>query len=329
MSSIPQDTFNTLPMDVQQYITAIRQHSVTMEQQINQLTDAVAQGVAQHHHQSRAPKLPDPRTFDGNRNTRALQDYLYDVQQHFDNEPSKFSDERTKIRFAAAYLKGAARTWFQSLDEANQRLWNTYREYVHQLKQTFGELDPQSYWLKRWDSLQQRGPVASYLAEFNIIATHLDLTEEIKYHHFKKGLKSNILDQLALQPKPNTLEDLILLANQIDARLFEHQRQRFPTSSIRSNDIASKPRTSQDNPRPASNPRITWPNNQPIQPGCWTTPADNRMQVDNIQRYGPLTSQEKDRRRLHNLCLYCGKPGHMADQCNLKRKNTTHPTQGK
>ncbi|KAK0541817.1 hypothetical protein OC846_006931, partial [Tilletia horrida] len=35
----------------------------------------------------KAPKLPDPRTFNGSRNTRALSDYLYDVKQHFKVDP--------------------------------------------------------------------------------------------------------------------------------------------------------------------------------------------------------------------------------------------------
>jgi hypothetical protein len=34
-----------------------------------------------------------------------------------------------------------------------------------------------------------------------------------------------------------------------------------------------------------------------------------------------LTSEEKARRRALNLCLYCGNPGHIAMNCQVKKSN--------
>ena len=32
-------------------------------------------------------------------------------------------------------------------------------------------------------------------------------------------------------------------------------------------------------------------------------------------RRGPLTAEEKDRRRINNLCMYCGLAGHFVGEC--------------
>ena len=86
------------------------------------------------------------------------------------------------------------------------------------------ELDPVAYWLKRWDNVKQKGSVNAYLTEFSAIAANLSLTEQVKEHHFKKGLRPEVLDQLALLPKSKGFNDLVDMANQIDGRLFERDR---------------------------------------------------------------------------------------------------------
>ena len=40
---------------------------------------------------------------------------------------------------------------------------------------------------------------------------------------------------------------------------------------------------------------------------------------------GPLTREEKQRRRTQGLCLYCGKAGHLVKDCQAPGKKS-HPT---
>ena len=42
------------------------------------------------------------------------------------------------------------------------------------------------------------------------------------------------------------------------------------------------------------------------------------MEIESTQRRGPLSDAEKQRRRVHRLCLYCGRPGHIAVNCPHK-----------
>lgn len=223
MATLSAEDYNALPERVQQYLAAAQARIDVLREQMEALTPfgnavAAVQGP-------KAPKLPMPRTYSGSRNNRALRDWLYDVQQHFVNEPLKFVHGQTKIRFAASYLKGTARQWFQTIDESGSAPWGTdFEKFVKEIQRHFAELDPLAYWLKRWDNVKQKGSVNAYLTEFSAIAANLSLTEQVKEHHFKKGLSPEVLDHLALMPKPKDFNDLVAVANQIDGRLFERKR---------------------------------------------------------------------------------------------------------
>ena len=39
------------------------------------------------------------------------------------------------------------------------------------------------------------------------------------------------------------------------------------------------------------------------------------MEIDTTHRCGPLSEEEKQRRRANRLCLYCGGPGHIVVNC--------------
>ena len=327
MNSLSAEVVQSLPDEVQQVLQEAQAHINDLETRTAGLTRAFP---------PKAPKLPDPRTFNGNRNTRALDDYLYDLSQHFENIPEKFILERTKICYAGSFLKDTARLWFQTMDESSTEAWHMYNSFVVQLQSHFGQLDPQSYWLKRWDNLAQKGSLIAYHSDFTAIAAHLSLTPEIKYHHFYKGLKSNILDQLALQPKPKSFDDLVLLANQIDERIYEHACMKTNLSSTRHSSAQRQGPTQRPfnnfslrPSAPAPSPAC-WPNNQPMPAPRWTprpAPQYEPMQVDNIQRCGKPSEAEKQRRRNNNLCLFCAQARHPGDVCPQKHQQP--PKQGK
>ncbi|KAE8185224.1 hypothetical protein CF328_g7609, partial [Tilletia controversa] len=165
------------------------------------------------------------------------------------------------------------------------------------------------HWLVKWDSLQQKSSVSAYLSDFTAIASHLDLTDQIKVHHFKRGLKNDVLDQLALLPQPSDFDGLVKLANQIDARLFAQRRSK---STSQASSIQFKPKTSYKSTSVNIPVEV-----KPIASG----PVPR--QIDATQRRGPLTEAEKQRRRDNNLCLYCGGANHIANACPVKNSRSS------
>lgn len=47
----------------------------------------------------------------------------------------------------------------------------------------------------------------------------------------------------------------------------------------------------------------------------------NRANKKRQPRSGPLSEAEKQKRRAEGLCFYCGEPGHMIDDCEMRCKN--------
>lgn len=327
MSHPSQEVFNALPEDVRQYIQGIQGSHSSLEGQVKALRE-VNTALKSH---DRAPKLPDPRPYDGARNTRALRDYIYDLKQHFKNEPSKFSNDETKIRFASSFLRGTAKLWFQNLEEAGKAPWKDFDSYHEELSKTFAELDPLQYWQRKWDTLQQRTSVSQYLAEFTLVAAQLDLTEQIKRHHFEKGLKPNIRGQLALLTKPESFDELVKIANQIDARFFEHSRNRMGNpgqqlSTIQHN-FVKRYRPNPPSPPAAARP-LRWdqdPNmqidmlqrHQPVNRQGWRSIASQpqRVRPVNMVNTRPANGGRNATQQNGIICWGCGAPGHTARNC--------------
>jgi hypothetical protein len=61
------------------------------------------------------------------------------------------------------------------------------------------------------------------------------------------------------------------------------------------------------------------------------------MEIDGIRpRYTPITPEERKHRFDNKLCLYCGKAGHVANDCRARTNKVQHlkavtnnPTQSK
>ena len=48
------------------------------------------------------------------------------------------------------------------------------------------------------------------------------------------------------------------------------------------------------------------------------------MEIESTQCRGPLSDAEKQRRRVHCICLYCGGPGHIAVNCPHKPRRQVY-----
>jgi len=116
--------------------------------------------------------------------------------------------------------------------------------------------------------------------------------------NLNQGLHTKLL---GLSPQPTTLKDLVE-----KAREFDRVYHLYNTPAFR-------------NPgqRPARARSTTTGEETPLQINLYQGEADERPRTPRP----PLSKQERERRFKDKLCLYCGKPNHIAHECHL-RKNT-------
>jgi hypothetical protein len=116
--------------------------------------------------------------------------------------------------------------------------------------------------------------------------------------NLNQGLHTKLL---GLSPQPATLTELVE-----KAREFDRVYHLYNTPTFRA-----------QGQRPMCARSTTTGEESPLQINLYQGEQDERP----TNRWGPLSKQERKWRFKEKLCLYCGKPNHMAQECHL-RKNT-------
>ena len=143
---------------------------------------------------------------------------------------------------------------------------------------------------------QGQRPVSDYAIEFHTLAASAGWGERELHGAYYNGLSEQLLDELSTCDLPVSLEGLIDLTLQIDARLADRHASRHlqDPESLREGS-----RTRGQAPSRA----VEVPEMEPIQVG-----------------HTKLSMAERQRRRDNHLCLYCGGAGHLLSACPLKDK---------
>jgi hypothetical protein len=280
------DTLATLPEEVRNYLenleAATRQTPASLPLPALRLKDVTQ-------------RIP---SFNGNR--RHLKSFLFDIDQAIETFPTSFPNEHTKIRYAANFLTGPARLWWQTnYKTATQEgtfETTTYSIFAASLKAHFGDHLEERSIMNRWHHLQQTGSVSDYIIKFKTLQAEVQPPLALALSHFERGLKPNIQNVLASLPPFQDLEALMVAADQLDQRQFRLHR------TERNQAAYSRPQL-----RPPSN------DHKALQ--------DDRMLLDNSIKkpHSKLSDQERHERHQKGLCHYCGRPGHFSVSCPNKK----------
>ncbi|MBW0489920.1 hypothetical protein O181_029635 [Austropuccinia psidii MF-1] len=81
--------------------------------------------------------------------------------------------------------------------------------------------------------MKEGGHVSLYIAEFRSLVSRIgDWGERALIYHFRRGLASRILDQLASHPsRIDSLQDLMDITLERDTRYHERQKEKKPEAS--------------------------------------------------------------------------------------------------
>src|SRR6201981_3407122 len=168
--------------------------------------------------------------------------------------------------------------------------------------------------------------ITKYVVEFNRYASQVHgYGEGALRHHFYNGLPEWLKDEIARVGKPASLNEMQVLAQQIDMHYWERKaEQACHSKSTASNPSSSnQPSCSTKGAKPASPPSTSNPSSTSNSSGKSSKGSGQSQKKSSsmsnlsskLGKDGKLTNEEHHHRFKNNLCMFCGQAGHIAKDC--------------
>ncbi|MBW0548599.1 hypothetical protein O181_088314, partial [Austropuccinia psidii MF-1] len=175
-----------------------------------------------------------PECFDGTQPFK-VRSFIKSCQLIFHNYLANFSQDRKKVRYATSFLIARAAKWiepylFNITNQDPGYLHNSWKLLESQLFTLFGDPNEVRKAEGELDSLRMNegGNVSLYIANFrSLVPRIVDWVERSLIYHFRRGLVSMILDQLASHPsRIDSLQALMDITLALDTRYHERQKEK-------------------------------------------------------------------------------------------------------
>jgi hypothetical protein len=271
-------------------------------------------------------KVRDPDTFNGS-DPRKLRSFLVACNLHFRDRPYAFPDDEKKILFVLSYLDGPAMSWFEPglMDPTNSAhwMWN-FEVFINELEVNFGPHDPVGDAESSLTNLTmgEDSRIVKYNVEFWKLVARLDWNESALTARYFSGLPLRIRVEILRGGKPTTLAAMRLKAQDADDIYWigkdEAKRESRKSSNSGKKEANSTTHHSNTNAS-TSKPTQSSNHGKPAQSGKKPDAKDKPKGPDlsdKLGKDGKLRGDKRERRIKEGLCLYCGKPGHVAADCN-------------
>ena len=226
------------------------------------------------------------------------------------------------------------------------REFQLFTNFAQSLRDLFGDPNLAKNSMTALESLTQTGTAAEYIAQFEALRQYATYDSEVtEMRLFYKGLRPNLKDKVHGE-EYNTLKELQALATKWDIRIQERNAERAiernqtrsvnpPPTAPRATSvpcqnvqgptpIRASPTDMPTPPKPnlSTRPALNVRPTPPLRPAIPARPAvapqswdgSTPMELD-AQGARHITAEEKERRRMGNLCFYCGLPGHTSRNC--------------
>ncbi|MBW0531434.1 hypothetical protein O181_071149 [Austropuccinia psidii MF-1] len=256
-------------------------------------------------------------------NPLKVRSFIQSCQLIFHNDPANFSQDRKKVLYATSFLICRAANWIEPYpsnltNQDSNYLLNSWNLFDSQLFTLFGDFnvvrkaEAELYSLR----MKEGGHVSLYIAYFRSFVSRIgDWGERALIHHFRKGLPSWILDQLASHPsRIDSLQDLMDITLELDTRYHEtqnensHHQEKKPEASKSS---SSHPQNSSSSSQKKKNFQ------KRDKPHSFLLKEDFK-----------LMNSEKERRIKEGLCTHCGGK-HSLESCFKRPPNKITQLSGK
>lgn len=312
---VPSNTFQSDANRLAQFYAEMGTRSLEVQAQLGaQMQALTAQVAAIATFAAKAPvdscdhadeHSTKPPVFDG-KDRRAAHRWLSLCTLYFDNHPSRFPTETSKVSFAASLLRDSALDWFEpSLGDAKAGLpirasWNVFAAAV---MRRLGDPDLKASSQRELVKLRQVGSASAYASKFLQLSSHAGMDDTALIFHFEQHLKPEVRKLLLANPLSGAWPDLQTLVDaavKADCKLYEIS-QSFHYASAPASGFGNYRSTPVGQSGPV-----------PMDLSATTTGAPTKRwnQMNEQER-----AEERDRRRRLGLCYRCGARGHLANEC--------------
>ena len=239
------------------------------------------------------PKLTPPPEFSGK--ISEYRNFIAQCTLTFTMCPNTYNNDEKKVLFVISRLRGTALSWAREIAESeNHPLRTDYLAFKTAMSDIYLDQNYRELCETKLNALRQTKSAAAYSVEFATLSAPLSLNDEALCLNFYRGLHDDVKDRMAIIGHASTYAALVKQAISIDQR--RHQRRLESKSESGS---SSAPSNSQNKTRSSTNP----PKSNPA-PNLSSNPAKR----PESKPRGPLSDEEKARRKRLNLCTYCADP---------------------
>jgi len=251
---------------------------------------------------------PDP--FDGN-SQRAIP-FWNALASYYNINDALFADQSRKVAAALTHFKLGTPAGDWASDRLSTALaatpvnYGTWAEFKTAFETQFIPPQTQIEAIQKMYNLPMGNKdFSEWYQDWSMQARRANVDEQSKMYAFRKALNSSLHQKIVqLSPQPATLEELVTKARELDRnwRMFAGplKQNNFKTGQRRSN-----VRALEETPDTEIN----------VFQGKRTS----------SKKRGRLTPAERKHRMDNNLCLYCGKPGHKAQDCTAPPNRFPRP----
>lgn len=307
-------TFN----DFEFQVRFLQEQNEVLTQRLQMATEQLERTVVSNPVVTPKISLPDKYAGDasGYRGFVSSLTLLFELHRH------RYPDDLTKIYTVGSLLTGRALAWFAPLLESHSggtKYFGTYADFMRSFGVSFGPVDVVVTSAYALDRLKQgRLSASAYATTFKQYAADLGWNDSALIHKFRAGLNDNVKDILVGKDYPETLDQAVEMAIRADQMLHQRvleRRSGFGNVGTNYGHQSSRFGT-------------------PAKPVVSTGTPDSGvvpMQLDMIEKRGPLTAEERSHRLANRLCIVCGVAGHYKVNCPVAkpRQETGTDQQGK
>ena len=319
---------NPPPVDLNTLIALLNANNDNLQQRQNATLLTAIEALTQPRSETKL-EINRPEDFNGT-NDKKLQPFFFTCELNFDSNPRQFSSDERKIHYAISFFTGTPLKWVQTQFGKNPRpeFLSDWKRFKQEVTKLFGNPDPTSVAATALDNIymQDNHKATRFITDFMTIASELNWGDDVLEHYFFRRLPPRLRSEIIRAGHRKGFEELRLQALELDRNHWDALEETKATNNTPQAQKANKKKSDSTSKSNSSNSNSNSNSNQ--QKKSKTNKPDLSNILTSDKRLKP---EERQRRIEQNLCLYCGKSGHKAPECNLRqdkvkaRATTTEP----